>query len=234
MKKSILIACLALFFTQNSYGQTDSLAKKHKHEVGADLTMLIKQVFNLNQGNGYSPVYIPTYYFSYRYHLNKSNIRFGIGGAYTSRSAGTYSVNGVETNPVNTSGNLSFRVGYERVSELSNKWQAFYGFDFRPAFTNTNEQANYSNGGYLNGTVASSQVYGFAPLLGFRFRFNKRVSLLTETSFSFNIEKTSTQKTYVSQDQKLFPPIPYGKKIKATNLISGFSPPLFLILTVDI
>jgi Outer membrane protein beta-barrel domain len=230
MKKIILITLLLLSIS--SYSQTDSLNKKYRHELGADITGLLSQFFYTNNSNYYSK--IPLYFVTYRYHLKKSNLRFGIGGTYNKQSINGYKINGEDKVFYNSQTNFSVRLGYEFVSELSKKWQAFYGIDFRPTIINADNQAQYSNGGYINGYKSKSTVYGFAPLLGFRFRINDRVSITTEASFSYNIEKKLSQKTYISLDNNVYPYIPNDKELKNTNIEASFSQPLFLILTVKL
>ncbi len=229
MRKQILISTFLVLVVIKGFGQTDSIIKKHKHELGADITGLFKQFFNLNANSYYSPIY----FVSYRYHLKKSNIRFGVGGEYTKKFLGPFTVNGEEKAFYLTQSNFSFRIGYERISELSKKWQVFYGIDFRPTIAKYDNPSNYSNAGYINGSTSTSNNFGFAPLLGFRYRISTRLSIITEASFSFNIEKTSSQKTYISQDPVNYPSIPNGKKITATNISATFSSPIFLILVAD-
>lgn len=231
MKKLIFFSIL--FASINFYAQKDSTTKKQKHELGADITGLLGQFFNLNSSNTVQ-ANIPNYYVTYRYHLKKSNIRFGIGGSYSKSSVSGYTVNGEDKVFYNAQTNFSVRLGYEFVSELSKRWQAFYGIDFRPTISNLNNPAQFSSGGYINGYLIKSSTLGFAPLLGFRFRINERVSITTEASFSYNIGNSSTQRTYLSQNNTLYPYIPNDKALKATNISAGFSQPVFLILTVKL
>ncbi|MES2516403.1 MAG: hypothetical protein V4580_19770, partial [Bacteroidota bacterium] len=189
--------------------------------------------FNLNSNqNYYRPD--PIYYMSYRYLFKKSAIRFGIGGGYAKNDLVGYKVNGEDKIFHATYTNFSVRIGYEFTSELSKRWQAFYGLDFRPTIYSQVNEANNSNGGYINGSVNKETTYGFSPLLGFRFRLNDRVSLTTEASFSYNIRKAASQSTYVSQDNALYPNIPNGKVTQTTNIAASFATPLFLILTVKL
>lgn len=231
MKKLLIISLLLSCI--NSFSQTDTTKKKHNHELGADITGLLGQFFNLNSSM-YGRPESPVYYVTYRYHLKKSNIRFGIGGSYYKNSINGYKVDGEDKVFYNTQTNFSIRLGYEFVSELSKRWQAFYGIDFRPTISNLDNPVQYGNGGYLNGSITKSTTLGFAPLLGFRFRINERVSITTETSFAYNINKSSSQKTYMSQDITIYPYMPNSKVITTTNISSGFSLPLFLILTVKL
>lgn len=233
MKKTILLTLV--FATTFLYSQSDSIYKKYRHELGADITGLLEQFFNLNYSNGmyYTPP-VPTYLVTYRYYIKKSNIRFGVGGNYNKSSVPGYTINGQEKTFYNTSNQFSFRLGYEFVNELSKKWQAFYGLDFRPSFANTTNETWFSNVGYLNGYINKTTTYGLAPLLGFRFRINNRVSLTTETSFTYNIQKNTYQRTYVSLDQNLYPSIPNDPVSKSETASAGFSQPLFLVLTVNL
>jgi hypothetical protein len=232
MKNLIVISIL--LSSINIYSQSDSAYKKHRHELGADITGLLSQFFNLNASNINYQNNIPTYYITYRYHLKKSNIRFGVGGSYYKTSISGYKVDGEDKVFYNSQTNYSLRIGYEFVSELSKKWQAFYGLDFRPTVSNNDNQAQFSNAGYIIGYKAKSTTYGFAPLLGFRFRINDRVSITTEASFSYNIQNSSNQRTYKSQDNSTYPNMPDDKEVKSTNVAASFSQPIFLIFTVKL
>jgi len=231
MKSRLIVSAFLFLSFAELHSQSDSLPNKHKHELGADVTGLLKQFFFNNYN---APTYFPAYYISYRYHLKKTNIRFGLGAQYSNRQSSPYLINGEEKTFSNISSSFSFRIGYEKFSELSNKWQAFYGVDFRSSTSSVNNQAHFSNAYYINGSISATQVYGIAPLLGFRYRISKRVSILTETSFSFNLEKTWSQKTSISMDELNYPPLNAAKKIKATNYSANFIQPVFLILAVDI
>jgi hypothetical protein len=232
MKK--LITFSILLSSLNLFSQSDTAEKRHRHELGADVTGLLRQFVNFNNSNTnyYAPS--PAYLITYRYLLKKTNIRFGIGGAYFKNSVNGYLVNGEDKTFYNTSTNGFVRVGYEFVSELSKKWQAFYGLDFRPSIFNVDNQAQFSSGGYITGYKNKGTTYGISPLIGFRFRFNDRVSITTEASFSYNIQYTSSQKTYISQDLSNYPYIPNDKALKTTNISASFNQPLFLILTVNL
>ncbi len=217
-----------------TFSQSDTIQKQHRHELGADITGLLNQFFNLNNSNNNDFLPSPTYFITYRYHLKKTNIRLGIGGTYFKNSVSGYKVNDENKVFYNTQTNFSLRIGYEFVSELSKKWQAFYGLDFRPSISNNYVQAQFSNAGYINGYQTESTTYGFAPLLGFRYRLNDRVSITTEPSFSYNLQKSSTQKTYLSQNLSLYPYKPSDEALKSTNVSASFSRWLFLIFTVNI
>jgi hypothetical protein len=234
MKNKLIISAVLLLFTLASFSQTDSTTKKYRHEIGADITGLFKQFFNFNSNPNNTNYYSPTYYLSYRYHLNNSNIRFGIGGEYSKTTLGPYFLSGVEQKLYKSHSNVSLRVGYEKSSELSKKWQAFYGIDFRSTIFKYNNPNEYSNEGYLYGTTSASYIYALAPLLGFRYRISKRLSLITESSFTFNIEKYYSQRKYISIDNSIYPDRPSPKALSGTNIFSAFNQPISLLLVVDL
>lgn len=231
MKKTLILILILL--TISIKAQSDSVYKKHRHELGADITGLLSQFFNFsNSNNYYFPT--PTYLVTYRLYVKKSNIRFGIGGYYSKTSVPGYTINGQEKTFYNTNTQFSLRLGYEFVSELSKRWQAFYGLDFRPSINNGKSEASFSNGGYLNGNIDKTTVYGIAPLFGFRFRLTDRVSITTETSFSYYIQDNSRQTTYIPLDNNLYPAIPNSPIRKIKTVGASFSQPLFLILTMNL
>lgn len=231
--KNILIIS-ALLISLHSYSQSDTVAKKHRHELGADVTGLLKQFFNFNSDPYNYNTYTPTYYVSYRYYLKNANIRFGIGGSYYKNSTPTYTINGQEKTLFNMQNNLSLRIGYEFKSELSKRWQVFYGADFRPTFSTMNNQAQYANGGYINGRSEEIDTYGIAPLLGFRFRLSNRVSITTEMSFSLNYTHAGYYNTFISVDNSLYPDMLNSKTINNSTISASFAQPVFLILTANL
>lgn len=234
MKK--LLITLILLSGLKTFSQSDSLKRTYRHELGADITGLLNQFLNFGSANTNTNYYtpLPTYYLTYRYLLEKTSVRFGVGGNYSKNSISDYQIDGKDKVFYNTYTNVSVRIGYEFVSELSKRWQAFYGLDFRPSIFSQDNPASYSNGGYINGFKNASTTLGFAPLLGFRLRLNNRVSITTEASFSYNIQYYSKQRLFLSQNTSLNPYLENEKVIKTTNISASFSQPLFLILTVKI
>jgi hypothetical protein len=230
MKK--LITLTLLISTLNLLSQTDSSLLKHRHEVGVDITGLLSQFFNLYNSNTSINTPNPTYLITYRYHFSKSNIRFGVGGTYFRNPSTGYTVNGEPQTFYNTSTHFSIRIGYELVSELSKKWQAFYGLDFRPSIANDNNEAQYSQGNYIYGYKRNTTTYGLAPIIGVRFRINERVSITTEASFSYYVQNSTQIKTYISQNTTLYPPKPDDKSINTKTVSASFNQPLYLILTL--
>lgn len=228
MKKLLLL--IALFTTFAASSQTDSSKKQHRHELGVDVTGLLNQFLNLNS-NPYATYDYPVYLMSYRYCLKKGNIRFGVGGYYYKNPV-VYEVYGFPRVFYNTQKNVSVRIGYEFVNQLSKKWQAFYGLDFRPGINIIDNQAVYSNSGYIYWNTENSTTYGFAPLLGFRYNLNDRVSILTEASFTYFTKKSETLRSFFSQDPALYPRDPDLEFANTRTEGVSFNPPIFLTLAV--
>lgn len=186
MKKiKFLISFMSfLFLTQVGYSQGDTISK-YKNEFGLDATGFIRFFTKIQNTSDY--FYTPTYYLTYRRYFDSGNIRFGIGGnAYTQEQPSPF---GDSTIYKDNSSSLDSRIGWEFKSELSKRWQAYYGLDFRFSFGNRKNESAFFNGGYAYGFESHFTTFGIAPVLGFRFRLNDRISLLTEANFSFNVSK---------------------------------------------
>lgn len=230
MKKVILSIILTTNFLLAYSQDSISKAKIYHNEFGIDATGFLKQFINLNT-SPYPTDYTPTYYLTYRRHFKRSNIRFSIGGSYTSYDLPP------STNDLNTyqyrSRSIALKLGYEFFTDLSKRWQVFYGIDFRPSWSYSKDDAPYWNGGYANGRESKSTIYGIAPLLGFRFKINKRLSLSTETSFSMNYYEGEGRNYYIPVSS-IYPPIPDAKSPKSSKIYSNFTQPIAIIITFDI
>jgi hypothetical protein len=227
MKKLLLL--IALFSTFTVFSQVDSSKKQHRHELGVDITGLLNQFLNFSP-YGYGSRNAPNYLFSYRYYFKKSNIRFGIGGKY-SKIPNILDFDGNHFVYYNTQSNFSVRIGYEFVNQLSKRWQMFYGFDFRPGISKF-DYLTPSNQGYFDMYKEDAITYGFAPLMGFRFTLNDRISLITEASFTYFTRKSSRQEYTFSEDPILYPvnSNPINKRVREVG--ASFDQPIFITLAV--
>jgi hypothetical protein len=225
---------LALLFAACvlSVSAQDSTKKVFRNEFGIDVTGLLKEFLNFNNNSFGSTDYQPVYYLSYRYHLHHANLRAGLGGMFSVKEFPSY-YNDTDIYD-RSSMNLSLRLGYEWTSRLSRRWQAYYGVDFRTSFTHEKNDSQFSSGGYSNGNESSSQQYGLAPLLGFRFRLNPRLSICTEASFAFYYQVETSRRYYESLDPNTYPPKADEVKPKTQSFFSSFEQPLSLFLTFDL
>ena len=224
--KRIILLFSAFIVTISLNAQEES--KTYKNEIGLDATGFIRTIVNFNSDN---QNYFPTYYLSYRRKFKPGNIRFAIGGNYDKRD-----IPAVFENDINayyrSSKSFDARIGWEFKTELSRRWQVYYGMDVRPGFNYYYNDAQYWNGGYANGIETKTQVLGFAPLLGFRFKLTDRISLLTESSLSLNFEKTDTRRFYTPIDTT-FPEIQDNKNPTTQAVYTSFLQPLSIFFTFD-
>jgi len=214
-------------FAQDSTNQT----KVYHNEFGIDATGFLKQFLNFSDQQ-YPSYYSPTYYLTYRRHFNSGNVRFAFGGAFSN-----YDIPASLPDDLNkyhyNSYSLSTRIGCEFVNDLGKNWQVFYGLDFRSNVSYIKNDVPYWNGGYANGSETKSQIYGAAPLLGFRFKLSNRISILTETSLSINWQKEYSRRYYIPVTSQ-YPQIPDQVNPKTKKVLSSFSQPLSIFLTFDI
>lgn len=161
-----------------------SAAKRHQNELGTDATALVMQVLHLTepQFGGYYGA--PEYYLTYRRYFKPGNIRAAIGGYYSASPIQNTQIDTGEYYVIRRA--MAVRAGWEFCSELSKRWQAFYGLDVLFSGEYYQNDWIFSNGGYQNGRIDILKSIGLGPILGFRFRLNPRLSLSTETRFSIH------------------------------------------------
>ena len=200
--KKLITLILVIFFgqavhSQNPVQKNDTIV--YRHEFGLDATSFIKQFLNLNINGGQIPY--PVYYLTYRLHSKKSNLRAGFGGEYTRKNARPSSPSS-PSREYDLTKSFYYRVGYEYINKINDRWSIFYGMDLRPSvFYNKNDNINQSLG-FTVGTTSNTKTIGLAPLLGARFQINKRLSLSTEVSISFNYSETKSWNFYTSNSGK--------------------------------
>ncbi len=231
--KIVLSTLLLLIGTAQGFSQTEASTKdwetERHHEIGLDATGFIKKFTNII---GETDFEYPTYQFTYRYKTNVGNIRFGVGGRYADNEFQTfYYTDSTIRKRIGKS--LNFRLGWEFKTDISKRWQAFYGLDFRASYFYSRNDAYDYTGSYLLGRESNGETVGVAPLLGFRFKITPRLSLTTEASFAFNISKNNTRIYYIPliDSAPLIDDLEYDE-LKSVN--GDFNAPLSVILTFDI
>lgn len=231
MKKLFLAIIFATSILTTFAQDTTKLEKVYHNEFGIDATGFLKQFFNFNQGQ-FSEYYSAIYYLTYRRHFKCGNIRFAIGGDFANNDFSS-SISTDSNKYHNNSYLLNSRIGWEFFNNLSHRWQVFYGIDFKPSVGYIKNDAPYWSGGYANGYEAKSRIYGIAPLLGFRFKLNNRLSFSTETSFSVNWQQDEKKYYYIPISNQ-YPPLPDEVLPKTIKIISSYFQPLTLFLTFEI
>ncbi len=174
MKKIIFLSLfLGLLFNVNAQDEStaeDSKGEKIQREFGFNSTFFVKQFLSFSNNNiGTSP-----YIFTYK-RINEKNtaLRMGLGMGVNVRNSP--SSNGLHSNRIN----LDLRIGLEKRFLLSPKWLAYTGGDFLNSFS----QLETSTIGGDNSVRDNEIGFGLAAVGGIQFFINKRLSLLTESSF---------------------------------------------------
>ena len=115
------------------------------------------------------------------------------------------------------------------MSEINKRWQVYYGLDFRMSISNSDVENPYPTADNLRRTLSNRQSYGLAPVLGFRFKLNKRLSLTTESSITLNYMRFNGSTSYTYLGNRIEYKVPAG-----SSVYSSFSQPLSVIVTIDI
>lgn len=224
---------LVLLVASNTIAAQDSLhTKQRKHELGVDLTSFIKYYINFGQ-DATSGIKNAPFYLQYRFHLrSNNNIRAGVGGGYSNTETTSPYTDGPTTYK-NKEQSLNYRLGFEHFENISTRFQVFYGLDLLSGNFHQKNDAPYFNGGYANGEENKTTSYGVAPVLGIRFKLNKRLSLFTESSFQVNMAN-NWQKRYYIPVGNAYPALPDTPKAKSKSINTSFNFPLFVVLAVNI
>jgi len=217
----------------STFAQDSAATKKmYRNEFGIDATGFLKQFLNFNQQQQFSNSYFPTYYLTYRRYFKCGNIRFAAGGDFSNAEVPP-AFTGDNNKYHNISQSVNARIGWEFVNELSKHWLVYYGFDFRPSTVYSKNDATFWNGGYASGRETKTQIYGLAPVLGFRFKITDRLSILTEASFSINTQK-DIQRTYYTPVSSLYPAMPDDGPNTTKKIFSSFGQPLSIFIVFKI
>lgn len=228
--KQVFLLLFMSAFAASAFGQEEP--KEYKNEFGLDATGFIKSFLNFNaESISFGPNYSPIYYLSYRRKFKPGNIRFAIGGGYSQEDIPTSLYDSLKFE--RNSHSIDFRIGWEFKNELGKRWQVYYGLDFRTSIAHSYNEATYYSGGYANGTESDRQVFGLAPLLGFRFRVTERISLLAEASFSMNWTKNDSRDFYTPLNSS-YPERPDEEDPTTRSVYTSFSQPLSIFFVFDI
>lgn len=233
--KNVLSIFGILLSVNSLIGQTEKTSeeqvKTYKNELGIDITGMLKYFLSFNQGYP-TDVSPSTYYFSYRRKFKPGNIRAAIGGNYQNTERAPIAT-GEFSDYVFKNYGIQFRIGWEFANTIGKRSQLYYGIDFRSSNSYLNSTSQSSAQDYLYGYEVKNQMYGFAPLFGYRVRLGSRISLTAETSLSFFWSK-SDQKTYLKPLSSAFPAIPDNVKPTLTSFYTSYSQPFSFVVAFDL
>ena len=232
MKKICILTltiCSFEFASSQNHLQGNDSVRHHRHELGLDATSFIKQFLSFNnQTQGY----VPRYYLTYRYHFKHSNLRAAAGGTYKNENVKSPNI----SNPNRARDfekSFDFRIGYEFTKTLNGRWSAFYGLDLRPSVSHIKNDDIGQTSGYTRGFKSDSRMIGLAPLLGFKYKINHRLSLTAEASISFNYFEEFSH-YYYTPNADWMTARPDDNKRDSYNWYSSFNQPIFIIIVFDL
>ncbi len=212
----ILIFCVILL----NVAKTQDTSTNYRHEVGTDITGLISTMF----GQGYSSS--PDYNIMYKFKIRKSAIRFNLSGNYFREYVDTDSLISFNFQIRDKyDKNFGIRLGYERRSMLTDKWELFYGLDLLYSAGKQGDETLFST--YTRYWNSGTIKKGFAPFFGIRYCINDRVTLSTESFLSF-INSTTTDRYFFDNHMG---PNTESTDVKVSNNVN-FYPPIALTISV--
>lgn len=208
--KTVLIA-FATFLCMHASAQDSTVKSIYHHELGVDAGPFLSQFI----GRGSGSFWTSNYSLMYRYHFDNIAIRARVGGFADNDD---YTTNDTIKN-TREEERLYGRIGIERKVDFKKRWQFFYGIDFVAETRSQNSLSDYGNEERKN--RSHIQSYGAAPLIGFRFKINDRISVSTESSYGFFYTKTHEESLSNVNYQ-------WNRVLDGTGFETDFYPPIFL------
>lgn len=208
-----------------SFGQNNP---PFKNEIGVDITALIEQVLNFNPPEFFTP-YSATYQGTYKRHLDDFSVRVGIGIRGNNENL---NINSVEDERIRNRFQLDYRIGIERQIVLSNRWNFFFGLDYRSSRLTSMNNFGFQNGGWRVGSEFRSISNGLAPLIGIDFRINERIMLQTEASLYGFISNETETPIVTPINNNPGPNMPSTEVISSKRSGIRFIVPNFLVLSI--
>lgn len=217
MKHGFTLA-IALFFSVALFAQVETgkpLGKKN--ELGVEVTNFYGLInTNFTSRNPYTV--------TYRRHFGTWALRAG-GGSVISTAEDKQ--DGASLGKATTM-SLHLSAGYERQIWFGTRWGFYYGADLtmHRAYNGITE----TFGPLQTITETDTERFGFAPLVGFRFRANKRLSLGTTANYWLGSNKVSTTITSKNFED---PSQDNVSKAWSEGILGSFNAPYSIYLLFD-
>ena len=190
MKNPILLLITLFFCFSNNLvaqiGETESTQKQKFHEFGINVTTFINEFISLNNNEADLGDYMVTY----KYHMGKNALRFGIGGKFRKLDE---PVGG--GNRISKENKIDLRAGYEWNKPITKKWSFYYGFDAIGGTFNSVTKA--INNDEIT-TTDQNYYFGGGGVIGVQFFINSHISLSTEGSIYYQHETITTKAEFAS------------------------------------
>jgi len=228
--KKIFISVIVCIFSNPLVSQD----KINKNEFNINITGFVSNYLSFGSASISNNPYLIGYKRRFK---NKHALR--LGGAYFFQNTN----NQVSTNfsrSYSSISDLNYRIGYENLLKLSNKFSWFYGIDYAASvnsFKSKSDQRFNSFGKIFNPTFISTndvKSYGGGFVAGLQWNVSKQISFFAEARlYGFYTEETRTTNwENLSDDLKTAFPSQNFSEIKNTNFNSNFQLSLPLDLFV--
>lgn len=194
MKKITFCLVLFLGFSLLGLGQentTQTNKKKTHHQIGANIGGLVKGL--LGKENNSNLILGANDVFTFKTGKNNVSFRAGLGFNFEKQN----DANGGEGTKQSS---YSVRIGFEKLTKITNRWQYYAGVDLKYAKTNFESDNDF----FLGPNKFHS--YAIAPLLGVQFRLTEKLVLQTEASLNFIYSKSESLNFF--DPFPIFPPQP--------------------------
>ena len=167
MRKNFIL--LFIVVASSAFSQS---AHRSKNDLGFNVTSLLSEVIGIgNQGDN------PVFNVSYRRKGNKSAIRLSAHVGYNKDN----SINEIDFSELSLNeSDYRFRIGYEKMLDLSNKFKMLYGIDALGLYSSS---ISSSSTGLRNDVTEFK--FGGGPALRLEYKISERVSLMTESTLYF-------------------------------------------------
>jgi hypothetical protein len=246
--KSFKALIFIVFITMNVYSQENKEEKNYPNEIGIGVTNLLKTTFIIYQSYYEDANFFSTYMSSdfnynnpyditYNYNFKKFTLRGGYGQLiYNDKTHYSYNQNGQIQNSYEDINDKDqeyyFRAGIQKNVDISKSWQYYYGLDAIGGIASGSLGDKYVNN--MDYTIYKTSqhgyTYGGGPFLGIRWKLNRRLSLVTETSlyFVYRYSKVEYKKDqYYSYDDSYYS---YKNENINKDILMRFNIPMTIFL----
>ena len=178
VKKNILILLFLITGISFSVGQTDKQQTTF-HQLGLNIGPLWTNIIHHDSRlirAGFS-IFDNREVLSYKLRKGNTALRLGLGGKYREQKTED------NTDNKSTLSSFSGRLGLEKIIDLTEKWQCYYGADIKMAIGKIKE-------GFTEDPYKWNKI-GLSSFLGIQYRLTPRLIFQTEASLQFS--QTNTQ-----------------------------------------
>ena len=185
-----IFTCLTMASIAQITTPPDTSKKVSRNMIGVDATGLMGQFLNLNEYWYYYDPYIA----SYKRFMGSNALRFGIGGNYSNSDQtqdDTISMDRMYYD-------IRIGVGFEHYTFINKKCNLYFGAD--ALYIHDYDEIYRNNEVYNTEYEERSHKLGISPLVGFQFRFWKRITFAVESSYDITYAQTKhTSKTIYNE-----------------------------------